>query len=315
MALAALNEYYEVAEATPTPGRASRPAGEVVVFPSGLPIPTPAEGSLTFRNKLAEMEKQLAVDVDRWCAQADDLALSFPKSVRRLIPLSPDMSNELGDIDRLIAQYDAGDLARIQIIGKLLASLPDPTPDAKGHSQEDVLLYDQVIGRSVLALERERLARVRFRNAILALRYEILAARPLVAPDILMRTKAYHAQFLMKEAFRLSKRVIEMQQLQVGWGEGSGEKISERAVRAALQFINARPDLLSFLHVYPTDDGGVLFEFESGKWDLSVEMTPAGKIELYGVRLDSDEALEPMHFDNIDPHLMNQINSRVALNA
>jgi hypothetical protein len=261
------------------------------------------------------MEKQLAVDVDRWCAQADDLALSFPKSVRRLIPLSPDMSNELGDIDRLIAQYDAGDLARIQIIGKLLASLPDPTPDAKGRSQEDVLLYDQVIGRSVLALERERLARVRFRNAILALRYEILAARPLVAPDILMRTKTYHAQFLMKEAFRLSKRVIEMQQLQVGWGEGSGEKISERALRAALQFINARPDLLSFLHVYPTDDGGVLFEFESGKWDLSVEMTAAGKIELYGVRLDSDEALEPMHFDNINPHLMNQINSRVAPSA
>ena len=315
MALAALREYYEVAEATPTPGRVPRPAGKVVAFPSGLPIPTPAEDSPTFRNKLAEMERQLAVDVDRWCAQADDLALSFPNSVRRLIPLSPDMSNELGDIDRLIAQYDAGDQARIQIIGRLLASLPDPTPDVKGRSQEDILLYGQVIGRLVLALERERLARVRFRNALLALRYEILAARPLIAPDILMRTKAYHAKFLMKEAFRLSKRVIEMQQLQTGWGEGSGEKISERAVRAALQFINERPDLLSFLHVYPTDDGGVLFEFESGKWDLSVEMTPAGKIELYGVRIDKDEALEPMHFDTIDPFLMNQINSRITMNA
>jgi hypothetical protein len=40
-----------------------------------------------------------------------------------------------------------------------------------------------------------------------------------------------------------------------------------------------------------------------------------GKIELYGVRIDGDEALEPMHFDNINPHLMNQINSRVAPNA
>jgi hypothetical protein len=315
MALAVLREYYEVAEATPIPGRAPRPAGKVIAFPSGVPLPTPTEDSRTFRSKLAEMEKQLSVDVDRWCAQAEDLVLSFPKSVRQLIPLSPDMSNELGDIDRLIAQYDAGDQARIHIIGRLLASLPDPTPDADGRSQDDILFYGQVITRSVLALERERLARVRFRNVLPALRYEILAARPLVALDILKRASAYHAKFLMNEAFRLSKRVIEMQQLQSGWGEGSGERISEHAVRSALEFINAEPGLLPVLHVYPAQDGGVIFEFEHGKWDLSVEITPLGTVELYGVRTDSDEILEPMHFDDVGPQLMKQIHSRIAAHA
>jgi hypothetical protein len=315
MALAALHEYYEVAEATPIPGRISRPGGKIVAFPSGLPLPASKEDSRTFRSKLAEMEKQLSVDVDRWCAQAEDLVLSFPKSVRRLIPLSPDMSNELKDIDKLIAQYDAGDQARMQIIGRLLASLPDPTPDAADRNQDDIKLYSQVVARSVLALEKERLARLRFRNVLPALRYEILAARPLVAPDILKRAGAYHAQSLMNEAFRLSKRVIEMQQLQSGWGEGSGERISEHAVRSALEFINAEPGLLPVLHVYAAEDGGVIFEFEHGKWDLSVEITPSGTVELYGVRTDSDEILEPMHFDDVGPRLMKQIHSRIAAHA
>ena len=95
------------------------------------------------------------------------------------------------------------------------------------------------------------------------------------------------------------RRVDELRALGAGWHDGGGEAISLKAVDAATALLAKRPDLASAYRIFPTLSGGVTFEFETGGWDLSVELTPDGASELYGVKLDGPEEIEPQGFPDL----------------
>ncbi|ACI93249.1 conserved hypothetical protein [Afipia carboxidovorans OM5] len=103
-----------------------------------------------------------------------------------------------------------------------------------------------------------------------------------------------------EDLLRCSSRLSELQSLPPGWRDGNGLSISSNAIDVATRFIAKRPFLAKQYRIYPTEDGGILFEFETNGWDISVEFLPSGEIEMYGVKIDSDEELEPTKFANLE---------------
>ena len=95
------------------------------------------------------------------------------------------------------------------------------------------------------------------------------------------------------------RRVDELRRMGAGWHDGEGEAISPRAVDSATALLAKRPDLASAYRIFPTLSGGVTFEFETGGWDLSVELAPDGASEFYGVKLGGPEEIEPQAFADL----------------
>ena len=95
-------------------------------------------------------------------------------------------------------------------------------------------------------------------------------------------------------------RIQSFESLKDGWHNGDGNTVTRQAVVAAERLLSARPRLAGSYHIYPTDAGGVLFEFVHSGWDYSVETGPDGKIEIYGVQVDGPGDLETKVFPSID---------------
>jgi hypothetical protein len=101
------------------------------------------------------------------------------------------------------------------------------------------------------------------------------------------------------DLLRCRTRLAELGGLPAGWHDGGGSRISPAALEMANRFLGKRPALSKQYRIYPTVDSGVLFEFESGGWDISVEFLPLGGIELYGVQINGTEELTPQHFADL----------------
>jgi hypothetical protein len=114
------------------------------------------------------------------------------------------------------------------------------------------------------------------------------------------------------ELVRCRQRVAELRVLNAGWHDGSGEAIDAAAADAAERFLAKRPFLASHYGIYPTDAGGLVFEFETRDWDFSVEFGPGGTVELYGVQLNGSEEMEPQVFESLDEHFIAAFDARVG---
>lgn len=99
---------------------------------------------------------------------------------------------------------------------------------------------------------------------------------------------------------RCRTRLAGFRSLRDGWHDGDGIAVNELAFTAADRFLTKRPMLVGSYKVYPTREGGVLFEFEHAGWDWSVELLASGGAEFYGVELDGEEELAPQAFPSID---------------
>jgi hypothetical protein len=60
--------------------------------------------------------------------------------------------------------------------------------------------------------------------------------------------------------------------------------LTSEAIAAGLELLRVRPLLAVAWHVYPTDVGGMLFELVRSGRNCSVEIVPAGGLEIYGDR-------------------------------
>ena len=98
---------------------------------------------------------------------------------------------------------------------------------------------------------------------------------------------------------RCRKRLAALAELAEGWHDGNGKAMAPAAISAARKLLSARPLLAEFYYIYPTDNGGVLFEFVHSGWDYSVEVTPVGGIEIYGVQLEGSGDLDTTEFGAI----------------
>jgi hypothetical protein len=88
---------------------------------------------------------------------------------------------------------------------------------------------------------------------------------------------------------RCKERISGLRALEIGWHDGNGLAISSEAAATAARLLTARPSLSGSYHIYPMDDGGLLFEFVHTGWDYSIEIKPQGAIEIYGVQVDGPE--------------------------
>lgn len=90
-----------------------------------------------------------------------------------------------------------------------------------------------------------------------------------------------------------SERLAELSRLESGWLDGSGAEVSRTILRQAelmlLQFLD---DGIDRPHIYPTEKGGVQFEWSLPGGNVSLDITPDGKLELYGYSKHNDDELE-----------------------
>jgi hypothetical protein len=105
---------------------------------------------------------------------------------------------------------------------------------------------------------------------------------------------------LVADLERCRVRIRSIASLNDGWHDGDGKTVTHKAVVAAEKLLSARPRLAGSYHIYPTDAGGILFEFVHAGWDYSVETGPNGEIEIYGVQVDGPGDLNTKVFSSID---------------
>lgn len=111
---------------------------------------------------------------------------------------------------------------------------------------------------------------------------------------------------------RCKNRLAEIQVLGDGWDDEGAKAIDSYAHRAAVAFLHKRPLMSSAYKIFPTKAGGVLFEFESNGWDLSVEFSPGGSVELFGIEVDGQASMLPVRFDGVNEHFIELFDQRVG---
>ena len=77
-----------------------------------------------------------------------------------------------------------------------------------------------------------------------------------------------------------------------GWLDGHGKSVSREITDTAIAYLDGRAPLPNFYGVAPTEDGGILLEYQIGTWDYGIEFTPSGDIEFFGVDHGSDGDLD-----------------------
>ena len=98
---------------------------------------------------------------------------------------------------------------------------------------------------------------------------------------------------------RSNKRLGLFQELQNGWHDGEGLAPSTSAIKKARDILYTCPSLVPHLSIFPTVEGGVLFEFEIGDWDYSIEIARNGKLEFLGVETNGSREFGPDSFDTV----------------
>jgi hypothetical protein len=111
---------------------------------------------------------------------------------------------------------------------------------------------------------------------------------------------------------RCRERIQAIADLQDGWRDGDGNHVTQQAIVAAKRLLSARPQLAGGYHIYPTEVGGILFEFVHSGWDYSVEISPNGEIEIYGVQVDGAGDLDAQAFPSINVDALAFLDSRTG---
>ncbi|MBG0794198.1 hypothetical protein IYY11_12570 [Methylocystis sp. H62] len=107
---------------------------------------------------------------------------------------------------------------------------------------------------------------------------------------------------------RCKDRLSQVAALQDGWHDGEGSAPSIEAVRSANWFLVLRVALCEYYRIYPTDEGGILFELEVKGWDLSVEFLSDGKVKIYGIEISGDHVIDEIIFDGVDDAFLSRFN-------
>lgn len=113
---------------------------------------------------------------------------------------------------------------------------------------------------------------------------------------------------------RCRARLAGFRDLLAGWHDGDGEVIGEAAFTVADRFLSKRPALAGAYKIYPTAEGGILFEFEHGEWAWSVELAASGAVEFYGVQIDGEGQLEPHGFPAADDAFLRLFDEKTGRN-
>lgn len=117
---------------------------------------------------------------------------------------------------------------------------------------------------------------------------------------------------LADNVMRCMERLTDLGNLEDGWYDGEGVAPSDEAIKAAKNLLRQRPSIAGALLAFPTPAGGVLFEFEVGGWDYSVEVDADGALEFLGVQVQGSDELEALRFSTAEDFLV-EFDARVKV--
>jgi len=92
-------------------------------------------------------------------------------------------------------------------------------------------------------------------------------------------------------------RIGSLTSLQDGWHDGGGKAPTAKAVSVALRLLSRKPAMADSYSIFPTDDGGLLFEFVRLGWNHSIEIGPVGRAEIYSTEISGDGEADTEAFD------------------
>lgn len=115
---------------------------------------------------------------------------------------------------------------------------------------------------------------------------------------------------ILEQIARCRARIDALAELQDGWLDSNGKKISQDSIKAAQRLITARPSIASLWKIYPTEAGGVLFEFSVGPWQFSIDILSSGVIEFYGINIKTNEEVSQSNFDAIDESFLKKLDAQ-----
>jgi hypothetical protein len=108
-------------------------------------------------------------------------------------------------------------------------------------------------------------------------------------------------------------RIAYIQTLPQDWNGEDGAPAAASAIRTASFFLTEYAAICSQYHIYPTDSGGILIEFEWNEWDFSVEFSAAGKIEMYGIQIGGEqEEMQPKTFNSFNGAFKKEFDLRLG---
>lgn len=105
---------------------------------------------------------------------------------------------------------------------------------------------------------------------------------------------------LLQHYARCEMRLNRLAELTDGWHDGAGLAPSNKAVEAARTFLRQRMSLADLYRIFPTEEGGIQFEFVLGGIDFTIEFGTEGAVDVFGIALEGDGSLELPQFATLD---------------
>ena len=96
---------------------------------------------------------------------------------------------------------------------------------------------------------------------------------------------------------RCRDRLSALRFLKDGWHDGLGKAPTATAFTTASALLARKPRMAGAYHIFPTDTGGLLFEFTHAGWDYTIEIHPGGMLEIYGVETHGAREMETEIYD------------------
>ena len=84
------------------------------------------------------------------------------------------------------------------------------------------------------------------------------------------------------------ERILYLRSLEEGWHDGFGKPPTQEAVATASRLLSRKPGMAASYRIFPTDAGGLLFEFVRAGWNHSIEIGPGGSAEMYSTEIEGD---------------------------
>lgn len=108
-------------------------------------------------------------------------------------------------------------------------------------------------------------------------------------------------------------RISELRKLEKGWLDGDGEAVSQTAIRTARAVLHRRPDIAKLrLGIFPTEEGGLTFEFQKDGWSYAIEMMAANSVEWFATEKGGPGSIEPTPFQTSEPAFWTELDSRIG---
>lgn len=99
-------------------------------------------------------------------------------------------------------------------------------------------------------------------------------------------------------------QLAELAALPHDWNEDGAPPISTLALRLARHLLALRPALAEIGEIHPSPEGGVLIEYVRNRWDLTVEISANGAMEIYGFQIDGTLKLYPVPYPPLGIELL-----------